>query len=176
MRVTPAAPGTYVLYDEFVHEGRTVLDRRELVYGQPSTHGAALVPDLTPRTVDGVTVALDAPRVLAAGHEARFTYRLTRDGHPVTDLAPYLGAAAHVAIVSEDTRAFAHTHGEAPGQGNGPTGRGAMAVMEMDAPPAAFGPDVTFTHSFVRPGLYKIWGQFGYHGGVPTVPFVVQVR
>ena len=179
VRVTPAAPGTYVLYDKFVRGDRTVLDRRALVYGQPSTHGAALVPDLTPRTVDGVTVALNAPRVLAAGHEARFTYRLTRDGHPVTDLAPYLGAAAHVAIVSEDTRAFAHTHGAAGARGqDAPSshGNGAMAGMEMDAPPAAFGPEVTFTHSFVRPGLYKIWGQFGYHGRVLTVPFVVQVR
>ena len=94
----------------------------------------------------------------------------------MTDLAPYLGAAAHVAIVSEDTRAFAHTHGEAAGQGNGHAGHGAMAGMEMDTVPATFGPEVTFTHSFARPGLYKIWGQFGYHGRVLTVPFVVQVR
>jgi len=176
VRVTPAAPGADILYDEFVHGGRTVLDRRELVYGQPSAHGAALAPDLATKTIDGVTVALDVPHAITAGRAARFTYRLTRDGHPVTDLAPYLGAAAHVAIVSEDTRAFAHTHGEAAGQGNGHAGHGAMAEMEMDTVPAAFGPEVTFTHSFARPGLYKIWGQFGYHGRVLTVPFVVQAR
>jgi Cu+-exporting ATPase len=96
-------------------------------------------------------------------------YRLTRGGRPVTDLSPYLGAAAHVAIVSEDTRSFAHTHGEVGRQGT----RGGM---DMPAAPARFGPSVPFRHVFGRAGLYKIWAQFGYHGRVLTVPFVVLVR
>jgi hypothetical protein len=43
-------------------------------------------------------------------------FRVTEDGEPVTDLSPYLGAAAHVAIVSEDGEEFAHGHGEAKEQ------------------------------------------------------------
>ncbi|GAC1395977.1 MAG: hypothetical protein NVSMB65_15050 [Chloroflexota bacterium] len=92
------------------------------------------------------------------------------------DLQPYLGAAAHVAIVSQDTRAFAYTHGEVPGQGGAPdAGMGGMSGMAMEAPPARFGPLVSFTHRFPRPGLYKIWGQFAYHARVLTVSFGVRV-
>ncbi len=46
----------------------------------------------------------------------------------------------------------------------------------MDVPAAPFGPQVSFAHTFDRPGLYKIWGQFNDRGNVITVPFVVEVR
>ncbi len=178
-RVTVTLPsaGTYLAYDEFVRDGRTVLDRRELVVGSPTTAGASLATDLSPKTVEGVTVALTAPEMVRAGAATRFTFAVTRDGQPVTDLSPYLGAAAHVAIVSEDAAAFAHTHGEAVvGEHREEGGADHAAAPDPHALPAEFGPEVSVEHTFPSPGRYKIWAQFNHDGRVVTAPFVVQVN
>jgi len=165
--------GTYRLYDEFQHDGQTILDQREITAGGESGASATLSPDLTPKTVAGTTVSLVGPDSVQAGEEATFRFMVTRDGQPVTTLAPYLGAAAHVAIVAEDGSEFAHTHGEAV------EGDGHDAEAEDDAGehaiPAAFGPEVSFEHTFEEPGYYKVWGQFNQGGEVITVPFVVEV-
>lgn len=133
---------------------------------------AHLAVDLTPKTAGGITVALNAPTRIMAGQQTHFTYTVTRDGRPVTDLTPYLAAAAHVAIVSADGREFAHTHGEPVGIGQAGTGMGSM-----DAVPASFGPDITVQHTFPRPGVYKMWAQFQTHDGhIITAALVVRVR
>ncbi len=176
---TLPAAGTYLLYDEFVHAGQTVLDRRELTVGQPSSTGATLTPDLAPKTVAGITVSLNAPETIRAGEPTLFSFALTRDGQPVTDLAPYLGAAAHVAIVSEDAADFAHTHGEAVAEAAEPAPAGAndhAADDDGHGVPAAFGPEVEVEHVFPNPGRYKIWAQFSQDGRVVTAPFTVEVR
>jgi hypothetical protein len=47
---------------------------------------------------------------------------------------------------------------------------------EMADPPARFGPNLTFTHTFNNPGLYKVWVQFSHAGRVMTVPWVVEAK
>lgn len=179
--------GTYVLYDEFKRGEQTVLDRRELeVGGAAEGPGeASLEPDTEPKTVGGLTVSLEAPAQIRAGREATFTYTLEKeDGAPADDLEPYLGAASHVAIVSEDTREFAHTHGEDVGgasdedSGSGGHGHGGEDVGHGESHGGegqTFGPQIAFTHTFEEPGAYKIWAQFNHHGEVVDVPFVVEV-
>ncbi|CAA9432290.1 MAG: hypothetical protein AVDCRST_MAG37-717 [uncultured Rubrobacteraceae bacterium] len=170
--------GTYTLFNEFVWDGRKVLDRREIEAG---TDGgvASLRPDLEPKTVDGLTVSLEVPEEIRVGEEAAFTYTLKKeDGTPAYDLEPYLGAPAHVAIVSEDTQEFAHTHGEASEEGSGGRGEVEAAKEGEHADHSGgqtFGPEIGFHHTFEKPGLYKVWAQFNHHGAVSTVPFVVEV-
>jgi hypothetical protein len=163
--------GTEILFDEFAPNGQMVLDRRELPVGKTSETGASLSPDLSPKTEDGLTASLLAPEAIEAGEDERFTLQVTRDGQPVTDLEPYLGAAAHVAIISSDTRDFAHTHGEASEADKGHEG-----MESMGSSSSTFGPEVSFHHTFPHAGLYKLWIQFGYQGSVITVPYVVEVR
>jgi hypothetical protein len=155
----------YVLFDELTYNDQDVLDRRELTVGEASQTPASLSPDTSPKTENGLTVSLSAPETITAGKDANFTVQVTRDGQPVTDLEPYLGAPAHVIIVSSDTRAFAHTHGTVSG----------MASMES-APPSSFGPDISFDNTFPRAGLHKIWVETSYQGNVITAPFVVEVH
>ncbi|GAC1507023.1 MAG: hypothetical protein NVS2B16_01570 [Chloroflexota bacterium] len=163
-------PGTYILYDEFGYRGRSILDRRQMIVGRPSPASAHLAVDLRPKSVGRVTVTPSVSRVLHAGETAGLTFTLTRDGRPLTDLMPYLGAAAHVAVVSEDTRDYAHTHGEIAGAG---PASGRMSGME--AVPAFVGPVVTVEHTFPRSGLYKIWAQFRTpQGQIITADFVVR--
>ena len=173
--------GTYALFDEFVRDGRKVLDRREVEVGAGGG-AASLSPDLEPKTVDGLVVSLEAPEEIRAGEEAAFTYPLEKgDGTPADDLEPYLGAPAHVAIVSEDTLEFAHTHGEADvSEEDGSGGHGEIESAEEGehvdhGGGQTFGPEIGFHHTFEAPGLYKVWAQFNHHGNVSTVPFVVEV-
>ncbi len=170
--------GTYALFDEFVRDGQKVLDRREIEVGKGGGV-ASLTPDLEPKTVDGLMVSLEAPEEIRAGEEAVFTYTLEKgDGTPADDLEPYLGAPAHVAIVSEDTQEFSHTHGEAEASEEGGSGGHGEAEAGGHADHSegqTFGPEIGFHHTFEKPGLYKVWAQFNHHGSVTTVPFVVQV-
>ncbi len=176
VRTTLPAAGTYLLYDEFTHDGHTVLDQRELVVGEASTTAATLEQDLAPKTVRDVTVAVNGPEVLRAGEITQLTFTLSRENQPITDLAPYLGAAAHVAIVAEDADGFAHTHGEAVATEHGSAEEAHGSGDDGHAVPAAFGPEVRVEHTFPEPGRYKIWTQFSHKGQVVTAPFTVEVR
>lgn len=164
--VTLPQAGRYALYSEFQRGTETVLDRRDLIVAGSGTTGAAPTPDLTPKAVVGLTVELSAPQVVQAGQEATFTFTLTRDGQPVADLEPYLGAAAHVIVVAASDGTFDHTHGEA----------GDHTHAEAEVPTGSFGPKVSFSQTFAQPGLYKVWGQFSHGGQVLTAPFVVEVK
>ena len=166
-----ASAGTYVLYAEFTRSnGQDIVARDELTVGQPSAEGA-LAFDLTPRVAaPDVRVALEAPEVIRPGSEARFVFRLEdpRTGQPRRDLATYLGAAAHVVILDARAGSFAHTHGDAPSAGAGHSRTVAQAP---------YGPEIEFQHTFPRPGLYKIWGQFQTPDGrVITADFVISVQ
>jgi len=154
----------YVLFDEFMYNEQTVLDRREVNVGQASEKSASLSPDLDPKTEGDLTASLSAPEMIMAGEDVHFTLQVTRDSQPVTDLEPYLGVPAHLIILSSDTRNYAHTHGEVGG------------MESMGSAPSTFGPEITFHYTFPHGGLYKMWAQFGYQGNVITVPYVVEVQ
>ncbi|MDQ6746570.1 MAG: hypothetical protein M3010_00475, partial [Candidatus Dormibacteraeota bacterium] len=107
---------------------------------------------------------------IQVGIPVGFVVRVSRAGQPVTDLQPYLGAAAHVIALDAQAGGFSHIHGVA---GDRPP---VDAMGDMAAPPAAFGPTVAFSHQFAKPGLYKVWAQFAPRGQVITVAWVVEVR
>jgi hypothetical protein len=106
------------------------------------------------------------------------TYMLERGGVPADDLEPYPGAAAHVAIVSEDTREFVHTHGEDVASGGDAVSHHGLGGGHGDhhGERLTFGPRIGFIHTFEVPGLYKIWAEFNHHGDMAVVPFVVEVE
>lgn len=168
--------GDYVLFNEFVRDGQKVLDRRQVEVGAGGGE-ASLSLDTEPKTVDGVKVSLEAPDEIRAGEEAAFTYTLEENGTPVDDLEPYLGAPAHVAVVSEDTREFAHTHGEDGASGSGGSeGHGGEGEHAGHSGKQTYGPRIGFHHTFDEPGAYKVWAEFNHQGGVIAVPFVVEVE
>ena len=76
-----------------------------------------------------------------------------KEGKPVTDLEPYLGAMGHLVIVSADGQQYIHAHPMHDGDS-------AASVVRFEA-------------HFPKPGLYKGWGQFQRKETVFTIPFVV---
>ncbi len=174
-------PGTYLLFNEFVTAlGVTQVERNLFsTTGAPPDTSAELTPDLgVPHSVDGLRVVLTSNTVkLRRRAPVVFTLEVSKDGEPVTEMEPFLGAPCHVAIISADTKQFTHTHGDVPGGAMSPV----MAGMDMskvgDMPvPAYFGPKLQFTHTFAQPGLYRVWVQFGYRGAVETAAYNMQVE
>ncbi len=105
--------------------------------------------------VDGYTVALAGD--LTAGADAELTLSVSKDGRPVTDLEPYLGAYGHLVALREGDLAYLHVHPDGtPGDG--------------ETPP---GPDVVFYAAVPSPGGYRLYLDFQHDGVVRTAAFAV---
>jgi len=129
------------------------------------------VIDLSPQKTFGdyrVTLTF-SPEHVVAGQETRLHYRIEKDGGPVTDLAPYLGAPMHLAVVKSDLDHFIHAHGELPGQGR-------HDHLHADLPPEIFGPEIETEIVFPVPGVYKIFSQTQHHNKILLFDFMVKVQ
>ena len=125
-----------------------------------------------------------------------FRFRVEDDqGQPVADLQPYMGMAAHAAIVKSDASVFVHLHpagsvsmaafeiaqASLPGgiqiagrRRNGGHARMAMAMPAATA--ASFGPEISFPYGFPKPGLYRIFVQIKRAGQIQTGIFEAAVQ
>ena len=107
--------------------------------------------------VDGYEVTLDGD--LVAGEESELTLTVRRDGVPVTDLQPYLGAYGHLVALRTGDLAYLHVH---------PTGEPGDGVT-----PA--GPGITFATTTPSPGSYRLFLDFRHGDVVRTAAFTVTV-
>lgn len=114
----------------------------------------------------GVRVTLDLPEKLETGADLPLSFRVN-----VNDLEPYLGAWAHIMLVSGDLQTFIHAHPiENPIPGADPM------VHTHAGPSSGRNPMVIRTVTgFDQPGLYKLWFQFQRHGEVETAAWVLRV-
>ncbi|MFG2042968.1 hypothetical protein [Dactylosporangium sp. NPDC048998] len=104
-------------------------------------------------TVDGYTVSLDG--ALTPGTASKLTLTVTRDGAPVTDLQPYLGAYGHLVALRHGDLAYLHVHPDgAPGDGH-----------------TAAGPQITFFAEVPSAGTYRLFLDFQHAGTVRTAEF-----
>jgi uncharacterized membrane protein len=166
-------PGQYLLYADITPGGE-----RAQIFRLPVTvrsdggasGAAATSADLSPspslsKTVDSdpsMTAELRfQPRTPVAGIETHFLIRLSKDGRPVNDLEPYLGAMAHGVFLSRDSNVYLHCHPE---------------QLMSPEPTARSGPDIPFATFFPRRGLYKLWVQFKHQGKMGVVSYVVDVK
>lgn len=101
-------------------------------------------------TVDGYTVTLAGP--LVAGSTSLVAATVSRDGRPVTDLQPYLGAYGHLVALREGDLAYLHVHPE----------------HGTDA-----GPQLAFGAEVPTAGRYLLFLDFQHGGSVHTASFVV---
>lgn len=105
--------------------------------------------------VDGYTVTLDGE--LATGAGGMLTLSVAKDGRPVTDLEPYLGAYGHLVALRKGDLGYLHVHPQGePGDGVTPAGPG--IVFHAAAPSA---------------GAYRIYLDFQHEGVVRTAEFTV---
>jgi hypothetical protein len=108
--------------------------------------------------VDGYAVTIEGD--LAAGGDAELTLSVSRDGEPVTDLEPYLGAYGHLVALRAGDLAYLHVHPDgAPGDGR-----------------TEPGPDVVFYAAVPSPGGYHLYLDFKHDGVVRTAAFALETH
>ena len=178
----------------------------------PLAPAASYAPDTTnvPGTASQTTASLaDGGRMiwerptgpLQSNVPIMFRFRVENDqDQPATDLEPYMGMAAHAAIVKSDASVFVHLHpsgsvsmaafeiaqaglpGALPDSSgmanmNGMSGMANISGMAMLAATAAkFGPDISFPYGFPKPGLYRIFVQVKRSGQIQTGIFEASVE
>ncbi|MEV5431693.1 hypothetical protein [Streptomyces sp. NPDC052701] len=112
-------------------------------------------PEATART-DGYEVRLTGG--LRPGRPSELKLRVSRDGEPVTDLQPYLGAYGHLVALRSGDLAYLHVH---------PNGEPGDGTTEP-------GPDISFTATAPSSGSYRLFLDFRHDGVVRTAAFTVR--
>jgi hypothetical protein len=114
------------------------------------------------QTAGSLKVKLTSSKPLRAGDDIPITLALTGS---LDTLEPYLGAWAHVIIIGEGYRSFAHAH---------PIEEAAIIhTHALSGPPPN---EIHIVTNFPSDGMYKLWAQFQQAGDVITVPFVLRVE
>ncbi|MFI1990958.1 hypothetical protein [Actinoplanes sp. NPDC020271] len=104
-------------------------------------------------TADGYTVTLTGD--LTPGTSSQLTLSVSKDGRPVTDLQPYLGAYGHLVALRDGDLAYLHVHPD----GQPSDGR------------TTAGPDVAFQAEVPSTGAYRLYLDFQHDGKVRTAEF-----
>lgn len=161
--------GTYRVFTDFVPTGATeplTLSRSVEVGGDFEP----VVPALSRKDeVNGFAVTLAGD--LKPEESRDLTATITRNGEPVTDLQPYLGAFGHLVALREGDLAYLHVH--AGDEHEGGTGDGSDA--HSHGQPTA-GPEIGFRTEAPTPGRYLMYLDFKVAGEVHTAEFVLEAR
>lgn len=156
--VNLSAAGAYRIFADFVPAA-----------GEPLTLGADLAvpgdyrptplpPATATATVGDYTVRLDGRP--APGQDSPVTLSVLRDGRPVTDLEPYLGAYGHLVALRAGDLAYLHVHPAGhPGDGS-----------------TRPGPQVGFMAAVPSAGTYRLYFDFKHRGVVRTAEFTLAAR
>ncbi|MGN9810985.1 hypothetical protein ACTMSW_16690 [Micromonospora sp. BQ11] len=150
-----AGPGVWRAFADFTPTGGEAL-----TLGADVTVPGALVErplpaPATSTTVDGYTVTLSG--ALQPGRTSELTLAVSRNGAPVTDLEPYLGAYGHLVALRRGDLAYLHVHPDGtPGDGR-----------------TRPGPEVTFFAEVPSAGTYRLYLDFQHGGRVRTAEFTV---
>lgn len=141
--------GDWRLYADFQVEGGepSVATADLAVAGKPTPVTPAEVTRVA--TIDGYTVEVIGD--LVAGSAAELRFRVSKNGVPVSDLQPYLGAFGHLVVLRESDLDYLHAH---PGEG-----------------PA--GPEIPFHVEARTAGRYHLFLDFKHSDVVRTAPFVL---
>jgi hypothetical protein len=155
VRLTLPAAGVYRAFADFAPEGGT-----GLTLGADLRAGGDYAPKKPPApgrtaTVDGYTVTLAGD--LVPGASSKLTLKVSKDGRPVTDLQPYLGAYGHLVALRAGDLAYLHVHPDGePGDGE-----------------TRAGPEITFYAEVPSRGEYRLFLDFRHNGEVRTAAFTV---
>ena len=146
--------GTYRLFTDFVPTdlgSKVVLTSTVSVAGDSAPQ--VVPPDSTVAQADEFTVTLDGHLGVGADEPLRFT--VSRNGTPVTDLQPYLGAYGHLVALREGDLGYLHVH----------------PVGEPNDGTTRPGPDIEFMAEPPTPGKYFLYLDFQVDGRVHTARF-----
>jgi hypothetical protein len=155
------APGVHRAFADFAVAGGPELTLGVDITVAGEARFAPLPEPVATADVEGYHITLAGAPV--AGAASELTLTVERDGQPVTDLEPYLGAVGHLVALRDGDLAYLHVHplGDEPGDGDRDRDRG--------------GPGVAFSVDVPSPGDYRLFFDFAHGGEVRTAAFTVHV-
>ena len=136
------APGVYRVYADFDRGDGPVTLATDL------TVAGAYAPRTLPEPDAVATSGRYAVELSESGEDAAFT--VTRDGRPVEDIEPYLGARGHLVVLREGDLAYLHVHPEDE---------------------ATEGREIRFGVEYPSAARYRMFLQFKHEGRIRTVAF-----
>lgn len=142
--------------------------------GPVTNNGPSLTPSHPTASAGPYSVTL-SNTTLPAGRANNLTLNVLENGAPAQNLAPYLGAAAHVVFINTATLAYVHLHPVVLGANDTETGMSSDMHMAMPADGKS-GPAMQMAVPALYAGTYKLWVQFLGNGTLYTVPFTLLVR
>ncbi|CCF60937.1 hypothetical protein [Nocardia cyriacigeorgica] len=145
--------GDYRVYADFTPEGGEALTLGADLRVAGQYDAQPLPAPATTATVGEYTVTLDGE--ITPGQASKLTLSVSRNGQPVTDLQPYLGAYGHLVALRASDLAYLHVHPE------GEPGDGVTAA----------GPGITFFATAPTTGDYRLFLDFQHEGVVRTAEF-----
>lgn len=149
-------PGTYRAFADFTPAGGPALTLGTDTEVAGEVTPRPLPAPSTTAKVDGYTVTLNGR--LTAARSSRLTLTVERNGRPVTDLRPYLGAYGHLVALRQGDLAYLHVHPDgAPGDGR-----------------TRPGPAITFHAEVPSAGTYRLYLDFRHNGRVHTAEFTAE--
>ena len=161
-QVFPAG-GSYWVYGDVAatSKGSRVLVTQVDVGGPKPTWDTRLVPTRV-SNVGGLKGILSSLEPIQVGRRANLQVKLfdAQTGELATDTEPWLGAAAHLMIFHSDGQTVVHSYPSEDAVGN--------ALVKQGR--------IRFGGRFPKPGRYKVYGQFNWHGSVHTLGFVLDVK
>ncbi|AII11172.1 hypothetical protein [Rhodococcus opacus] len=147
--------GAYRVFADFTPDGGEGLTLGGDLQVAGSYDPQPLPPVAASAVVDGYTVSLDG--TLTPGQASKVTLTVSRDGQPVTDLQPYLGAYGHLVALRAADLGYLHVHPDGhPGDG-------------VTAP----GPGIDFSVTTPSAGDYRLFLDFQHDGVVRTAEFTL---
>jgi hypothetical protein len=153
-----ARAGDYRVFADFMPSGGPALTLGANLHVAGKYDPQPLPPPSATAEVDGFTAKLSGtPK---SSEASMLTLSVSRDGNPVDDLQPYLGAYGHLVAVRASDLAYIHVHpmGE-PGDGTTPSG-----------------PDIVFHTTFPSTGAYRLFLDFQHGDVVRTAAFTVNLN
>ncbi len=149
--------GDYRVFADFTPDGGTNLTLGADLRVAGNYDAQELPAPSATAQVGAYTVALNG--TVTPGRASKVALTISRDGKPVTDLQPYLGAYGHLVALRAADLAYLHVHPEgSPGDGLTPAGPG--IIFYVDAPSA---------------GDYRLFLDFQHEGVVRTAEFTLSV-
>ena len=165
-------PGDYLLGLDFATEDGFYSRTFPLHVVKATEMGNPKIDLSKQKNFEGYKVTLSAtPGDIHSGEDTTLRYIIEKNGKPVADLEPFLGASMHLAVVSEDLKVFIHAHGSVPG-----SPRDHHDHRHAPLPPEKFGPEIESDIVFPVKGIYKIFSQVKHQGKVLLFDFMVNVQ
>ncbi|MER6155349.1 hypothetical protein ABT147_07345 [Streptomyces sp. NPDC001868] len=150
--------GGYRVFADFTPAGKNA---ENLTLGADLAASGTYKPEKLPAPSDTAEVngyEVELSGGLRPGAATELELKVSRDGGPVTDLQPYLGAYGHLVALRSGDLAYLHVHP------NGEPGDGKTRP----------GPDISFTATAPSAGTYRLFLDFKHEGKVHTAAFTVR--